>query len=113
VNTFLGMKIDLATKKPHFRNRFAGYSGPAIKPMALRIVFDIFSRVNIPVIGLGGISSVEDVIEFMLAGASAVSIGTMSLVDPMASVDFAGALEQYLDNEGFKDVKDITGLAHR
>lgn len=113
VNTFLGMKIDLHSKKPHFRNKVAGYSGPAIKPMALRIVFDIYSRVKIPVIGLGGISSVEDVIEFMLAGAAAVSIGTMSLVDPMVSVHCVGALEQYLNDEGYNDVKDITGLAHR
>lgn len=113
VNTFLGMKIDLHSKRPHFRNKFAGYSGPAIKPMALRIVFDIYSRVSIPVIGLGGISTVEDMIEFMLAGASAVSIGTMSLVDPVVSVNCIGALEQYLHSEGYNDVKDIIGLAHR
>lgn len=113
VNTFLGMKIDLGTRRPHFINRVAGYSGPAIKPMALRIVYEIYREVTIPVIGLGGICSFEDALEFIFAGAHAVSIGTMSMVDPMVSVRCVEKLEGYMKSEKIPSLADIVGCAHR
>ncbi len=113
VNTFLGMKIDIRKRAPHFLNRVAGFSGPAIRPMAVRIVYDIFARVKIPVIGLGGISSAEDALEFIMAGASAVSVGTMSLVDPVAAIKVLEGIEEFLNGENISDLRDIIGAAHR
>ncbi len=113
VNTFLGMKIDIKKRAPHFRNRVAGFSGPAIRPMAVRIVYEIYSRVKIPIIGLGGISSAEDALEFIMAGATAVSVGTMSLVDPMAAIKIFDGIEEFMAAENIADLKDIVGAAHR
>lgn len=113
INTLLGMKIDVKTKKPHFNNKVAGLSGPAIKPVAVRMVYQIFQKVDIPVIGLGGISSTEDVIEFMLAGARAVSIGTMNLVYPDIASRIAGELEEYMEANGIDDINDLVGFAHQ
>jgi dihydroorotate dehydrogenase (NAD+) catalytic subunit len=86
VNTFLGMKIDVKKKRPHFNNRVAGLSGPAIRPLAVRVVYQIFEKISIPIIGMGGIACLDDVLEFVMAGASAVSIGTMNMVDPALSL---------------------------
>ncbi len=111
VNTFLGMKIDVAKKRPHFENRVAGLSGPAIRPLALRVVYQICERVNIPVIGLGGIAETGDALEFIMAGASAVSVGTMNMVDPTLPLGIIAGIEDYLRSEGIGNIQEIIGLA--
>ncbi len=113
VNTLLGMKIDIKKRRPYFTNKVAGLSGPAIRPVAIRIVYQIYSRVKIPIIGMGGISTVEDIIEFMMAGASAVSIGTASMVDPSVSEKLVYGLEKYLADESYSSLDELVGAAHR
>lgn len=113
VNTFLGMKIDIRRKKPHFLNRVAGLSGPAIRPMAVRAVYEIYAKVKIPVIGLGGIASAEDALEFIMAGASAISVGTMNLVEPDAAIKIIEGIERFLQEEHIHDIRDLIGAAHR
>lgn len=113
VNTFLGMKIDVATKKPHFDNKVAGLSGPAIRPLAVRAVYQIYERISIPVIGMGGIATLEDALEFMLAGASAVSVGTMNMVDPALPLRLIEGIEEYCEKDGYAGAGAITGAAHR
>ncbi len=95
INTILGMKIDIKTGKPVFKNIFAGYSGPAIKPIALRYVYEICQNVRIPVIGIGGISSFEDVLEFLYAGAKLVQIGTYNFIDPLAPIKIIDEMEKF------------------
>jgi dihydroorotate dehydrogenase (NAD+) catalytic subunit len=112
VNTYLGMKIDTASRRPHFENRVAGLSGPAIRPLAVRAVYQIYEKVTIPVIGLGGISSLGDALEFFMAGASAISVGTMNMVDPALSVDLLEALREYLAGEKYTSLSGIIGAAH-
>ncbi|MCL2155347.1 MAG: dihydroorotate dehydrogenase [Leptospirales bacterium] len=112
VNTLLGMKIDIKKRKPYFKNKVAGLSGPAIMPVALRIVYQIYDKVKIPVIGMGGINRVEDVVEFMMAGASAVSIGTANMVDPAISEKLVTDLEQYMQRESFASIDELIGAAH-
>jgi dihydroorotate dehydrogenase (NAD+) catalytic subunit len=112
VNTFLGMKIDVKKRRPHFENRVAGLSGPAIRPLAVRAVYQVYEKVHIPVIGLGGIASLDDMLEFIMAGASAVSVGTMNMVDPALSVALAGQLEEYLAKEKIDDLGELVGAAH-
>ena len=113
VNTFLGMKIDTKRKRPHFENRVAGLSGPAIRPLAIRIVYQIFEKVKIPVIGLGGIACFDDMLEFIMAGAAAVSIGTMNMVDPALSLSLIKELDAYMKREKLSDIREITGIAHQ
>lgn len=113
VNTLLGMKIDIKKKKPHFSNRVAGLSGPAIRPVAVRIVYQIYSKVKIPVIGMGGICCIEDVIEFMIAGASAVSVGTANMIEPSISEKLVHDLEKYLADESIGSLDELIGAAHR
>ena len=113
VNTFLGMKIDIERGAPHFDNKIAGLSGPAIRPMAVRIVYEIYERVRIPVIGIGGICEASDAIEFLMAGASAVSIGTMNLVVPAAAMDCLEGLESYMKKKHIGRVEELVGKAHR
>ncbi|MBN2400886.1 MAG: dihydroorotate dehydrogenase [Spirochaetes bacterium] len=113
INTVLGMKIDVKSRKPYFLRKSAGLSGPAIKPIAVRIVYEIFERVNIPIIGLGGISCFEDMLEFIMAGASAVSIGTMNLVNPSVASDCIAKLEEYMVKEKINDINELVGIAHR
>ncbi len=113
VNTFLGMKIDTRKRRPHFQNRVAGLSGPAIRPLAVRVVFQIYEKVSIPIIGLGGIACLEDMLEFILAGASAVSVGTMNMVDPTLPLSLIGELDGYMEGEKIADMKELTGAAHR
>jgi len=113
VNTFLGMKIDIETGRPHFLNIFAGLSGPAIRPLAVRAVFQIYQKVTIPVIGMGRISSTDDALEFMMAGASAVSIGTMGLVDPSLSTGIIEGIEAYMTKNRISSLTEIPGLSHR
>jgi dihydroorotate dehydrogenase (NAD+) catalytic subunit len=112
VNTFLGMKIDVTKRRPHFENRVAGLSGPAIRPLAVRAVYQIFEKVSIPVIGLGGIATLEDMLEFIMAGASAVSVGTMNMVDPGVSAALVDELKRWLAGEKINDIKEIVGCAH-
>ena len=112
INTLLGMRIDLKTKKPVIANKMGGFSGPAIKPVALRMVYQVYDAVKIPIVGMGGIASAEDVIEMMLAGATAVQIGAQNLVDPYACRDIINALPGVLEKYGIKDLKEIIGGAH-
>ena len=113
VNTFLGMKIDLKSRRPYFSNLVAGLSGPAIRPIAVRMVWEIATKAKAPVLGLGGISSEDDALEFMMAGASAVSIGAMSMADPTAPFRILAGLESWCERNGIASIRDITGCAFR
>ena len=110
INTLMGMAIDAERRKRVLSIGTGGLSGPCIKPVALRMVYQVAHAVTIPVIGLGGISSATDAIEFLLAGATAVEIGTANFVDPAITVKVAKGIEEYLDRHGFKSVREIVGL---
>ena len=112
INTLLGMKIDLKTKKPVIANKMGGFSGPAIKPVAIRMVYQVYEAVKIPIVGGGGVANAEDVIEMMLAGASAVEIGAQNLVDPMACPKIIEDLPRVMEKYGITNLKDIIGGAH-
>lgn len=112
INTLLGMRIDLRTKKPVIANTMGGFSGSAIFPVALRMVYQVSSAVNIPVVGMGGVSSAEDVIEMMLAGATAVEIGAANLVDPFICKKIVEVLPAAADKYNINELKDIIGGAH-
>ena len=112
INTMLGMRIDLKTGKPVIANVMGGFSGPAVFPVALRMVYQVYEAVDIPVVGIGGIRSAEDVIEMMLAGATAVQIGAANLTDPYICRDIAAQLPEVMDKYGIKELKDIIGGAH-
>ena len=112
INTLLGMKIDLKTKKPVIANKMGGFSGPAIKPVAIRMVYQVYDAVKIPIVGGGGVATAEDVIEMMLAGASAVEVGAQNLVDPMACPKIIADLPRVMEKYGIKNLKDIIGGAH-
>ena len=112
INTLLGMRIDLRTKNPVIANTMGGFSGSAIFPVALRMVYQVSSAVNIPVVGMGGVSSAEDVIEMMLAGATAVEIGAANLVDPFICKKIVEALPAAADKYNINELKDIIGGAH-
>jgi dihydroorotate dehydrogenase (NAD+) catalytic subunit len=109
VNTFVAMAIDAETRKPRIANMTAGLSGPAIKPIALRMVYDASKTVHIPVIGMGGISTAADIVEFMLAGATAVQIGTASYWDPVATEKIVGELESWCTLHRVEKVAELTG----
>ena len=109
VNTFLGMAIDAQTRKPLLSTVTGGLSGPAIKPIALRMVWQVYHAVNIPVSGMGGIMNATDAIEFMLAGATSIQIGTANFIDPQVSVKVIEGIEQYCNDNGFASVSDLTG----
>ena len=110
INTLKGMAIDIYKRKPVFNNVTAGLSGPAVKPVALAMVHDVAKAVNIPVIGLGGITSGADAIEFMMAGASAIQIGTVNFVNPMAGKEIVEEMESFLKEQGIKDINEIVGI---
>jgi len=110
INTLKGMAIDVYKRKPVFNNITAGLSGPAIKPVALRMVYEVAKAVEIPVIGLGGIASGKDAIEFMMAGASAIQIGTINFVNPMAGKEIIEEMEAFLKEQGIKDINEIVGI---
>ena len=112
INTMLGMRIDLRRKKPIIANTMGGFSGPAIFPVAVRMVYQVSSAVSIPVIGMGGVSSAEDVIEMMLSGATAVEVGAANLVNPFASRDIVRALPETMAKYGINNLNDIIGGAH-
>ena len=109
INTLLGMRIDLRTRKPVIANKMGGFSGPAIFPVAVRMVYQVAHAVNIPVVGMGGVSSAEDVIEMMLAGASAVEVGAANLVDPYACRDIINDLPRAMQKYGIENLSDIIG----
>ena len=112
INTLLGMRIDLKTKKPVIANTMGGFSGPGIFPVALRMVYQVYEAVKIPVIGMGGVSSAEDVIEMMLAGATAVEVGAANLVNPFACRDIIAGLPAAMERYGIQKLSDIIGQAH-
>ncbi len=109
INTMLGMRIDLKTRKPVIANKMGGFSGPAIFPVAVRMVYQVAQSVKIPVIGMGGVSSAEDVIEMMLAGATAVEIGAANLINPYTCRDIINDLPQVMDKYGIENLTDIIG----
>ena len=111
VNTFQAMAIDIYKKKPVFNNLFAGLSGPAIMPIALRMVYQVCGAVKVPVVGLGGISTWQDAAAFLMAGATAVQVGTANFVKPTVSLDIIDGLEEFLKSQGCKSVEEIIGAA--
>ncbi len=113
INTMLGMRIDLKRQKPIIANTMGGFSGSAIFPIALRMVWQVYEAVSIPIIGMGGVSSARDVIEMMMAGATAVGIGAANLVEPFACPQILEALPQVMEEYGIEDLRDIVGKAHR
>jgi dihydroorotate dehydrogenase (NAD+) catalytic subunit len=112
INTLLGMRIDLKSKRPLLANTFGGLSGPAIMPVALRMVWQVYNAVRLPLIGMGGIMTGEDAAEFILAGASAVAVGTAGFVNPHAIDDIYTGLKNYMQENGVTDVKSLIGAAH-
>ena len=109
INTLLGMAIDAETRRPQLANLTGGLSGPAIKPIALRMVWQVYNAVKIPIIGMGGIMTGEDAIEFFIAGASAVAVGTANFVNPRASLDVTDGIREYLVNHDVDSVKELVG----
>ena len=113
INTLLGMRIDLKKKMPIIANKMGGFSGPAIFPVALRMIYQVYEAVKIPIIGMGGVTCAEDVIEMMLAGASAVQIGAQNLVNPFAAKEIVEALPAVMEKYGIDNLESIIGGAHR
>ena len=109
INTLTGMKIDIYKKSFALANRTGGLSGPAIKPVAVRMVYQTAQAVKLPVIGMGGICTAEDALEFILAGATAVSVGTANFADPYAAKDVAEGIERYMDQQGVEDIRELIG----
>ena len=112
INTLLGMRIDLRTKKPVIANKMGGFSGAAIFPVALRMVYQVYEAVKVPIIGMGGVSSADDVIEMMLAGATAVQVGAANLVEPYACKNIIEELPKTMEKYKIDDLTSIIGGAH-
>ena len=112
INTVRGMAINIKTRKPLLGNGYGGLSGPAIKPVALYMVYEVYKAVNIPIIGCGGITNAEDAIEFFMAGATAIQVGTASFMNPRAPMDVLEGIESYLEKEKIQDIREIIGVAH-
>lgn len=112
INTLLGMRIDLKTRKPVLANRTGGLSGPAVLPIALRMVYEVYDAVRIPIIGMGGVSSAEDVLEMLLAGATAVEVGAANLANPFACRDIVATLPGAMQKYGINDLNKFIGGAH-
>ena len=112
INTMLGMRIDLKRRKPVIANTMGGFSGPAIFPVAVRMVYQVSQAVSIPVVGMGGVQSAEDVLEMMLAGATAVEVGAANLVNPFASLDIVNELPAAMEKYGINDLNEMIGGAH-
>lgn len=109
INTLLGMKIDIHKRKPILANKMGGLSGPAIKPIAVRMVYQVAQSVNVPIIGMGGIMTGEDAIEFILAGATMIAVGTANFTNPHVSIDVLKAIEEYMDKYNIDDINKIRG----
>jgi len=112
INTLTGMKIDIHKRKFALANKTGGMSGPAIKPVAVRMVYQAAQAVQIPIIGMGGIATAEDAIEFILAGATAVSVGAMNFVNPYTTVEVVKGIEDYMNLYGVKDINELIGAVH-
>ena len=112
INTLMGMRINLKTRKPIIANKTGGFSGPAIKPVAVRMIYQVYDAVKIPIVGMGGVSTAEDVIELMLAGATAIEVGAANLVNPYASRDIILDLPRVMEKYGIKSLEEIIGDAH-
>ena len=112
INTLMGMRIDLKRRRPVLANGTGGLSGPAVFPVALRMVYQVYEAVSIPIIGMGGVSSAEDVVEMMLAGATAVEVGAANLADPFACRDIVADLPRVMETYGIEKLTDIIGGAH-
>ncbi|MBW5397149.1 dihydroorotate dehydrogenase, partial [Brachyspira pilosicoli] len=112
VNTFLAMKIDIKTKKPLLGNIFGGLSGAAIMPIALRMVYQVYKAVKIPIVGMGGIQKYEDALEFIMAGASVVSIGSGIFSNPLLPIEIIKQMNNYLEENNINNIKDLIGVAH-
>lgn len=110
INTLMGMKIDIERRRPVLSIRTGGLSGPAVKPVAIRMVNEVYHAVEIPVIGLGGIMTAEDAIEFLMAGAKVVEVGTANFIDPSVTMKIVDGINRWLDNHGVSDVRDIVGV---
>jgi dihydroorotate dehydrogenase (NAD+) catalytic subunit len=111
INTLKGMAIDIRTRRPILGNVYGGLSGPAIKPVALHMVYQVAGAVNVPVIGCGGITTADDAIEFIMAGASAVQVGTANLTSPRAALDVLEGIERFMEDEGIGDIAELIGVA--
>ena len=109
INTALGMAIDISTRRPQLANITGGLSGPAIKPIAIRMVWQVYNAVSIPIIGMGGIMTGDDAIEFFIAGASAVAVGTANFVNPRASLDVVDGIEEYLERHRMHSIAELVG----
>ncbi len=109
INTLTGMRIDINTKRPIIHNNTGGFSGPALLPIAVRMVWQTYNKVKIPIVGLGGITTWQDAVEMLLAGATALQIGTVLFTDPYAPVKIVEGLEQYMDKNGVKSISELTG----
>lgn len=112
INTLMGMRIDIKKRQPLLANQTGGLSGPAIKPVAIRMIYQVYEAVKIPIIGVGGITCVEDIIEFLLAGASAVQVGMANFVDPTICKTLIDELPTALEKYGFQSVQDVIGKGH-
>lgn len=113
VNTYMGMAIDIDGQKPVLGNISGGLSGPAIKPLALKAVYDVYKAVKVPIIGMGGIMNAKDVVEFFLAGASAVQVGTANFIDPSCTMSILDDLKKYIKDKKIKSIGQLVGKAHR
>ena len=113
INTLTGMAIDVKTRRPKLANVTGGLSGPAIRPVAVRMVWEVFRAVKVPVIGMGGIMNSDDAIEFFLAGATAVAVGTANFIRPTAAMDILDGIEVFLRDQGIQDIKELTGGMRR
>lgn len=109
INTLLGMSIDINTKRPKLGNITGGLSGPAVRPVAIRMVWQVFNAVKLPIIGMGGIMTAEDAIEFIIAGARAVSVGTANFVNPMSVIEIISGIRNYMEQKGVADINDLVG----
>lgn len=112
INTLTGMAIDIGTRRPKLANRTGGLSGPAIKPVAIRMVYEVYKAVKVPIIGMGGIMTAEDALEFLIAGATAVAVGTANFISPTAAVDILEGISAFLAQERIEDIRTLRGSAH-
>ncbi len=110
INTLQGMKIDIYKRKTVLANKIGGFSGPAIKPVAVRMVYQVSKAVDVPIIGMGGISNSEDAIEFIMAGATAIAVGTANFSNPTVTIEIIEGIQKYMDYYNVKDIADIRGI---
>lgn len=112
INTLLGMVIDIKKKKPALANIMGGLSGPAVRPVAVRAVFQVYKAVKLPILGMGGISCAEDALQFIMAGATAVAVGTANFINPYATIEVIEGLEEFILENGIKNIQELVGVAH-